>query len=652
MKGNNSIVMKRLCLYLTYDKQNIVDRYIGYMLMELRSCVDTIVVICNEKEISRGQDILEAYADKIFLRENIGLDVGGFKDALCNLLGWTEVLKYDALILINDSFFGPFSPMKDIFETMDKTQADFWGLCKHAEWVSAEKIYYPEHIQSFFIAIQKDMLHSEEFRKYWEEMPYYFSYDEVVMRHERIFTEYFSKLGYKYACYADVEANNSEYKRNNFNQYFVLAYEMIKKRRFPFFKKQQLAYATMEVYTQENRMQAINYIDKETDYDVDLIWENVIRTIDPSDLYINLHLNFILEEKDNFIEEKNVCIAVFTSYEKSAEYIQEYLCDLEEKYNIVICSFKKELLEQYKSYSNILLEGDNAYEDMISYLSKFKYVCVIHDADLTSNHVPSYIGKSFFYNKWENLIKDDSHIQGIIGLFENQKWLGFLAPPMPYFNRYFNNIGEEWGKMHAIVKEQTEQINIKSEIQYNKKNFAITKSFWIRGSILKRLSDYKKLDYKVLPYLWIYIVQDAGFYSGIVESARYAGMNIVNLQYTLNVIGDQVRRQFGDFESFEDLRRHMLRGALEIFGRKYDHIYIYGVGEMEKKHRSILPEFEAYIVSDGHKKKPEMNGKKVIYLSEIEYGENVGIIVCLNEKNREQVVAMLQKKGFLNYVCI
>ena len=93
--------MKRLCIFLTYDKDKIIDRYVGYMLKELKSCVQYLVVVCNMTEIVRGAEILEKYADKILYRENIGFDAGGFKEALCDYIGWDTVLKYDELILAN-----------------------------------------------------------------------------------------------------------------------------------------------------------------------------------------------------------------------------------------------------------------------------------------------------------------------------------------------------------------------------------------------------------------------------------------------------------------------------------------------------------------------------------------------------------------------
>ena len=100
--------MKRLLVYHTYDKQNIIDDYIGYFLGSMRAMVDTIIVVCNMPGIDKGFRNLSDYADGIFYRENIGLDAGGFKDALCTFVGWEKIRQYDELILANDSFYGPF----------------------------------------------------------------------------------------------------------------------------------------------------------------------------------------------------------------------------------------------------------------------------------------------------------------------------------------------------------------------------------------------------------------------------------------------------------------------------------------------------------------------------------------------------------------
>lgn len=263
------------------------------MLKELRCCADYLVVVCNETTIVCGSDILEKYADDIFYRQNIGFDAGGFKDVLCMYLGWDKVLQFDELVLVNDSMFGPFKKMKHIFEEMDTKKVDFWGLIKFGESLTQGE-YIPEHIQMFFCVIRSAMLHDNEFRKYWDKLPYYKTFNAVVHGYEMEFTSFFVKLGYSYATLADTQTNDSNNISNNYMQYGTICYELIKKRNFPFLKKQQIAYNTLNMQTQENLRQAIDHIAKNTDYDVNLIWQNIIRTMNVSDLQRNLHLRYVM----------------------------------------------------------------------------------------------------------------------------------------------------------------------------------------------------------------------------------------------------------------------------------------------------------------------------------------------------------------------
>lgn len=77
--------------------------------------------------IEKGLRNLSGYVDQIFYRENKGLDCGGFKDALCRLIGWENLKEYDELILANDSFYGSFEDMHPIFTEMESRQLDFWA---------------------------------------------------------------------------------------------------------------------------------------------------------------------------------------------------------------------------------------------------------------------------------------------------------------------------------------------------------------------------------------------------------------------------------------------------------------------------------------------------------------------------------------------
>lgn len=649
--------MKRLCIYLTYDKQKIVDRYIGYMLKELRKCVKTLVVVCNEDKILHGAENVEKYADNIFFRENIGFDAGGFKDALCKFVGWEKVLRYDELVLINDSFFGPFCPMEQIFDQMEAKDVDFWGLAKHGELRNSDRGDFSDHIQAYFLGIRKNMLCCSQFRRYWEDIPYYKLFNDVVFQHEVKFTAYFGNLGYTYDVFADIDLNNTAVNMaNNYSQYERISCELIRKRNFPFLKKQQMSYNNLDgsaCQTQENLRQSIDYIDRETDYDVDLIWENLIRTMNMTDLQRSLNLQYLIPAgQDGCIREKTA-VVVLIAYPESAEYVLEYLAGLPSDISVHIYAERDELLEDYREKGvECAVTSFGRMAELLSEFCTYDLVCVLHDADMSSDRKPSCVGKSYFYNIWENLLKSSGHMYGIAEQFARNERLGFLAPPQPNFGEYFGGYGRGWGGAFAAVLRIVQRLELNCQISEQLPPFCVTDNFWIRGRALRKLKYLLPEECQYFSYLPVFLAQDAGFYSGIVESTEYASMNEVNMQYYLTQIGSLFKRWCGDFHTFHEMTEELFLSALRKFCREHDEILIYGAGEMARYYGQLLPEAKAYIVSDGQEKPEEIGGKTVKWLSQIPSSEKYGIVLCINEKNQKEVIPLLENRGLKHYFCI
>ena len=546
--------------------------------------------------------------------------------------------------------------LKHIFSKMDKKPVDFWGIIKHKEFIRQDKKYVAEHIQTFFLCIRFRMLHSIYFREYWEKLPYYKTFGEVVWEHETKFTNYFGNLGYTYEVLADTEANNSKTNlENNFSQYALISHELIKKRNFPFLKKQQIAYNTLSQQTQENLFQALRYIDKNTDYDVNFIWENIIRTLNMADLQRSLHLQYIIpSQKKELAVKRNIAIVVFAKYKEAAEYILEYVDCLEQKsvFSVQIISEQNEILEIYKAHSlnkNRLILKKRCD---LTELCRYDLVCVLHDADVTSDVKPSYDGKSYFYCIWENLFRDKNHISGIIEKFEQEERLGFLAPPEPNFAEYFGNLGCGWNKRYEKIKDIVKRIGLHCPISEENPPFRITDNFWIRGGILKCLKKVRIEEYPYLPYLWSYFAQHMGYYSGIVESTDYAAMNEVNMQYYLKQIIRQIKSEYGNFKSFDGMEAKILSRALKVFCEKYSRILMYGAGDYAQKYKRFLTNVEACIVSDGERRTDFFEEIPILYLSEISNPEECGVVLCLNKKNQKQVIPFLEQYGIKDYFCI
>jgi rhamnosyltransferase len=644
--------MKRLGIYLVYDDQGIVDRYIGHFLKELRPCVSTLAVVCNMETIVRGEDILRQYADHIFLRKNIGFDAGGFKDALCSFLGWEKVREYDELVLANDSTIGPFYPMRDIFSKMDGRPLDFWGLTIHDEKLHESGFYAARHVQSFFIAVRSRMLHSAEFQDFWESMPYYSSFNSVIEEYELRFTQRFADLGYTYGSLADTAANDSEDPRGNFNQYALIPYELTKKRDFPFFKKAPIMYDLWADQSQQEFRQLVDYIDRETDYDVDLFWENAIRRFNAADLYRIFHFRYILPPFRRALSSRTA-VVVFVSCAGSFELVSPYLEGLRTSCRVAVCAGEEDLLNEYRAsgYECAVLSPGDRPAFLAGY-ADYDFVCVIHAADLAPGAQATSIGKSHFYGIWENLLKSPEHAAAVEELFDREPRLGVLAGPSILFGPYFGGLGKGWDGRYGPVCRAAEKMDLHCRLAEDKPPYQTAENVWVRGSVLAKLSRMDPEDAPLLPDLWSYLAQDAGYYSGVVESPEFASMNEANLQWYLDRTARCVRAQYGAFETFPDMQMLLFLNSLRAFSTDHAPVYIYGVGLVAKYYEPHIPRKDGFIVSDGQPKPEEFCGYPVQYLSELQLPEGGGIILCLNEKNQREVLPLLKERGIDEIFCV
>ena len=125
--------MKRLGIFVFYDKEVIIYEYVIYLLKSLETVCERLVVISNGKLRKEERAKIGVCTHEILTRENKGYDVGAYKEVIINYLGFDEICKYDELVLMNDTVYGPFIPMKDMFEEMQSRECNFRGITKHAK---------------------------------------------------------------------------------------------------------------------------------------------------------------------------------------------------------------------------------------------------------------------------------------------------------------------------------------------------------------------------------------------------------------------------------------------------------------------------------------------------------------------------------------
>lgn len=245
--------MKRLCIYVTYDCENIVDDSIGYMLKELRRMADRIVVVCNYEYIAKGMENVQPYADIILYRENKGYDGGAYKEALEQI---RDLERYDELILSNDTFFGPFISPDEIWAKMEKEHCDFWGL-------NRRHIPLYDFTASFFMVFRKPAIASVV-RYIQDTISEDMSRNHVLELFEQGTSNALKKEGLRMGTYCDIGAvdmyRDPDYLIN------VLGSPVMKKRCF------EPGY-----YVEENCRRTLGYIEQKTRYDISLIRKTVER---------------------------------------------------------------------------------------------------------------------------------------------------------------------------------------------------------------------------------------------------------------------------------------------------------------------------------------------------------------------------------------
>ena len=260
--------MNRLCIYVTYNKENKIMEYMGYMLKALKECAAKIYVVCNYPEILDGYDYISPYVDSVFYRENIGYDAGAFKDALCTLIGWDTVCEYDELILVNDSFFGPLWDLTGYFTLMREKKWDYWGMTRQFSGELASTGYkYRPHVQSYFLVFSKKVFSCFQFRNFWEEFTYPNTFIEAVLKFELKLNECLEDNGFSSVTLTDVKG--ATFKDNEI-AFLLYPFELIKDLRIPLLKKNSLM-----IYNKgfANALKAIAFIEDHNLYPENWIWE-------------------------------------------------------------------------------------------------------------------------------------------------------------------------------------------------------------------------------------------------------------------------------------------------------------------------------------------------------------------------------------------
>lgn len=554
--------MKRIAFYLFWEKDGVVDRYVPYCLEKLREHVEHIVVISNGPLSEAGRGELRGVADEVWERENVGFDVGGYKDALTRF-GFDRLAEYDELILLNYTFFGPTYPFSEMFDQTDRWDLDFWGISDHAEASPhhfATGGVLPHHIQSHWLAVRNTLLRSSEFRDYWEKLPTITSYEQSINEHEARFTHHFEKRGYRW----DVVYRAADY--HSLNPILDDVVELTADR-CPILKRR--TFFQDPLYFSDHAIigrDVIDVLERTSDYPLDLIWENVARTMEPRVAATNFSLHRIYSDALEFPAEKRdrnrgirALVAIHCYYEDMIDELMDLsdrlpcqrhvvvTTDTEHKRAVIAAALDARGVPSYE----VRVTQSNAGRDVSAFLLGCADLLRSDDYDLVvklhSKRSPqdgAVAGGWFKRHLVGNLLHSENYAANVLNLFADHPEIGMVIPPLIHIG--FPTMGQAWFLNKEPAAKLSKKLGITTPLDFSTPLSAYGSMFIARPRALRTLvdagltwSDFDDQHYgdgstaHVIERLFTYSSLGAGMPVYTVQSTELASINYPFLEYKL-----------------------------------------------------------------------------------------------------------------------
>lgn len=554
---------RRAVVYVVYDRRGEVDDFVEYALAELRPHATHILAVVNGSLTQEGRERLERVSDDILVRGNRGYDIWAHKDALVRL----EALPvFDEVILANDTWFGPVRPYAPVFERMDGRPVHFWGMTDHAEQIPNPFTgdgRLPYHLQSFWIAVRREMLVSEAWRRYWRDLPVMDRYEDAVLLHETIFTEHFTDRGFV----AEAAYPCAEYPSDHpalFNADLLLddGCPLLKRRPFfhypPFLDKHG-------VIGRETLQKVAAF-----GYPMPKLWRNLARNVPPRTLNADAAMLEVLPEVDlaGPIEQPlRIAAAVNIVHAEMIDELLDRIGHLPDPVDLVVTTPEEKIARRVREA--LAARDEVRYRDAQvrvvptrngRHMSAFLVGCRdLIDADRYDLVVKLHSKKSrrksynvsryFTRHQLENLLSSPGYVRNLLALFDREPGLGVVFPPTMALG--IPILGSGWSVYRQRVEELLAELGVRVPID-EVSPLAPLGGMWIArpaalAPLLAKQWSYADYDDRASAFpdaplaaaqerTIAYVAGEAGYHCRTVLNAEHAAISHTAIEYGLDQI--------------------------------------------------------------------------------------------------------------------
>ncbi|MFK4805827.1 rhamnan synthesis F family protein [Microbacterium sp. ZW CA_36] len=448
-----------------------MDDYVPLALAGLREHAARVLVVVNGKLTDQGRAALEPVSDEILVRDNAGFDIWAHKAALDHV--GDGLAEFDEVLLTNDTWFGPVRPYGPVFERMGERAVHFWGMTDHAREEPnpfTGKGVLPYHLQSFWIAVRREMFLSEQWASYWRELPAMPSYFDAVLKHEAVFTEHFTDRGYT----ADVAYPSAG---TGFKDASLFAAEELIDAGCPVLRRRP--FGEWPPFLDRHSVIGRWTLEKAArhGYPVATALQNLARNVPPRDLNANAGLFDVLPDVAGAYDAANpfrIVVAAHIFYEEMTGEMLDLADTLPGAYDLVVTTPTSEKAEAIRG----LLAGratrgstdvrvvTNDGRDQSAFLIGCRDILLDDRYDLVvklhSKKTPQdgfNVGRHFKEQQFDNLLASPGYTSNLLALFQKEAGLGLVYPPMIHIG--YPSMGRGWWSNKPGFEKLAEELGIR-----------------------------------------------------------------------------------------------------------------------------------------------------------------------------------------------
>lgn len=494
---------------------------------------------------------------------------------------------YRNLILFDDGAYGPLCPIDDIVNRMYGEPVDFWGFSAEPGTIEDPEGLRttPPYIHGEFLAFKRTILGFDGFYEFWNR-PSVRDSEDADSNYEKEITAFLEQNGFKWRAFVDYSKMKNRGK-GPIPYDILMPYDSICMFKNPFLLRKAFSTCASDLlkHTSGYGLRSVmEHIDRETEYPVDLIWDDILHQFSICDLKDSMKLIEIVPSRGNDDRPigKKACVIAHLFYEDKLDESIPYLKNIPEGIDLYVTTsseMKKQIIKRLLEsdgigYRSIIVCRNRGREQAAllvecrEIVKGYDYLCFLHDKKTPGLISSTYASGSAFQNVlFENLLSSGGFIRRVIELFENNPRLGLLSPPNPRHGIYSSTIGMEWTCNFEEELKLFDKLGADvSLLDATKQPFTLGTSFWCRTDALKKLFDYdwRYDDFDSEPIVpdgtmmhaiersFAFLAQENGYYSEWIMSDRYASTDLQNLQMISETLMSVCRRISGRVQAYDE----------------------------------------------------------------------------------------------------